>query len=139
MQRVLTAPDVLFQAEDLGLFAQGTPIAFTRSDTSAWINNDALNGQATLDGPGVILPQIVLTYSKLGPYFINRAPNFMDELNSVDGLVWGSFDGSTNAPIVFPAGTSIQELEQQVLFGGGGGGVSPWTIPNSIGAITNAP
>src|SRR5207249_7516544 len=29
---------------------------------------------------------------------------------------WGSFDGSTNAPIVYPQGTSIMDLENQVLF-----------------------
>lgn len=140
VQRVLTAPDVLFQAEDLGLFGGSVvPILFERSDTAAWINNDALNGQATLDGPGVIPPQVVLTYGKIGPYFINVAPNFLGEINSRQGVSWGSFDGSTNEPVVFPVGTSIQDLEQQILFGGGSGGPSPWTIPNSTGTITNTP
>jgi hypothetical protein len=30
---------------------------------------------------------------------------------------WGSFDGSTNPPVVFPEGTSLAELEAQVLEG----------------------
>ena len=31
------------------------------------------------------------------------------------GFLWGSFDGSTNDPIVYPQGTSIRQLEAQVL------------------------
>jgi hypothetical protein len=30
-------------------------------------------------------------------------------------LIWGSFDGGTNDPIVYPNGTSIIDLENQVL------------------------
>jgi hypothetical protein len=30
-------------------------------------------------------------------------------------VVWGSFDGSANPPIVFPNSTSLQDLENQVL------------------------
>jgi len=140
VQRVLTAPDILFQAEDLGSYDDiATPIFWTRSDTAGWVNNDAINGQAALDGPGVISPQVVISYSKIGPYFLNVAPNFVTEENSFQGASWANFDGSTNDPVVFPVGTTIQELEQQVLFGGGGGPSGVWTIPNSLGVVTNAP
>lgn len=138
VQRVLIQPDILFQAEDLGPTAGGFQALFARTDTAGWVNNDALNGQATLDGPGVIQPQVVLTYSKLGPYFVNQDPIFLDEFTGITGFIWGAFDGTTNEPVVFPVGSSIQELEQQVLFGGGGGGSLVWTVPNS-GGTTNAP
>jgi hypothetical protein len=140
VQRTLQAPDLLFAAEDLGL-VDGSPIRLTRTDSSGWINNDAINGQATLDGPGVITPQKVFTYSKIGPFYFNLPPGFMDELQSLQGAAWGNFDGSTNEPIVFPVGTSIQELEQQVLSGNGGSGVegSPWTVANVLVVTTNAP
>ena len=34
------------------------------------------------------------------------------------GFIWGSFNSSTNAPIPFPTGTSIEEIEAQVLSAG---------------------
>ncbi len=124
-QRILTQPDILFTAEDLGLDAGGNPIIMRRTFAGApvWINNSAINGQAALAGPGVINGQIVLSFSKLGPYIFNAGPFedgqvFLDEFNSFgSGFIWGSFDGTTNAPIVYPSGTSIMELEQYVLGG----------------------
>lgn len=123
-QRVLTQPDILFTAEDLGLTADGSPIFVTRTFAGApvWVNNSALNGQAPLAGPGVINGQVVLAFSKLGPHYYNAGPYedgqvFLDEFNSGTGFIWGSFDGTTNAPIVYPSGTSIMELEQYVLGG----------------------
>jgi len=115
-QRVLTQPDILFSAEDLGLTADGFPFIWRRSAPN-WVNNDALNSQAALAGPGVILPQAVITFSKLGPYIFNYSPNFLDEAGGNPGMLWGFFDGTTNAPVVFPDGVSIQYLEQQVLSG----------------------
>lgn len=140
IQRVITQPDILLTAEDLDLDSGGAPIFVRRTDTGGWANNDALNGQATLDGPGVIQPSITISYSKVGPYFFNLAPAFLDDLIApLGGFVWGSFDGSTNAPIIFPDGTSIFELEQQIFYGGGGGSEgSAWAIPNSLVVTTNA-
>jgi hypothetical protein len=132
VQRVLTAPDIVIQAEDLGI-----PIPFLRSDTAGWINNDAINGSTTLAGPGVIAPPISLTFSKVGPYFINQTPYTLDESTASAGLVWGHFDGTTNAPIVFPSGSSIQALSAQAIYGNFGADGSPWTVVNS-GITTNS-
>ena len=117
-QRVLIQPDILFSAEDLGLDVDGIPYR-TRRSTPNWVNNDALNGQAALAGPGVIQPQAVITFNKVGPHLFNYGPpqNFLDESSGRSGFLWGFFDGTTNAPVVFPDGASIQELEQQVLGG----------------------
>jgi hypothetical protein len=109
-------PDILIGAADLGLTTGGTPILVQRT-VGAFANNDAINGNVALNGPGVIQPQITILFSKLGPYFFNSNPFFVDELSASPGVVWGSFDGTTNPPIVFPNNLSVQDLENQVLYG----------------------
>jgi hypothetical protein len=120
-QRVLTQPDILFTAEDLGLDAFGNVYMIRRSSTAGWVNNDALNGQATWNGPGVIQPQVVISFSNLGPYFSNWAPGnafSLLEAGAFRGSLWGSFDGTTNPPVIFPEGyINIEGLEQRVLTG----------------------
>jgi hypothetical protein len=119
-ERVLTQPDILFSAEDLGLNAAGVPWLIRRTDTVAWINNNALNGQAALDGPGVIQPQVVITYSKLGPYYYNwtsRFPESLQEAGAWRGALWGSFDGTANPPVIFPDGFTVRDLEQLIFIG----------------------
>src|SRR5204863_4403786 len=120
-QRILTQPDILFTAEDLFDFQNGAPFLLVRSFAAApnFINNDAINGVPALDGPGVISPvsaprPINISFNKLGPFIFNQGPfpdgtGFLDELNNTgQGFVWGSFDGTTNDPVVYPIGTSIQ-------------------------------
>ena len=126
LQRIVTSPDILFTAGDLGVGGAGgvqpVLVGLTVADAPEWINNDGINGAAgTLDGPGVIVGPMVMTFSKIGPYVINSGPtggSFLDEFNSLfSGFVWGSYDATTNEPIVYPLGTSITDLEQQVLSG----------------------
>ncbi|MBI3881322.1 MAG: hypothetical protein HY301_14820 [Verrucomicrobia bacterium] len=120
--RVTLQPDILISAEDLGVVL-GVPLLVRRTGVGAWQNNNAINGQANLAGPGVIQPggtsptitPITITFSKLGPYFFNQNPFFIDELSASPGTIWGSFDGTTNPPVVFPLGTLIQDIERQVL------------------------
>jgi hypothetical protein len=120
IRRTIAAPDILFSAEDLGLLADGSPIPSRRTLASAWINNNAINGSAALAGPGVINPQIVITFNKVGPFILNATPFSLDELNNAGrGFIWGSFDGSADPPVVYPIGTTIQDLELQILGGGG--------------------
>lgn len=119
-QRILTQPDILFAAADLGIYVDGTPILATRS--ANWVNNNLLNGQSTLAGPGQINPEVVITFSSLGPFIMNLNPYFNDEADP-DNMdyrnypwgIWGSFDGTTNPPVIYPNGTSIGDLEQQVF------------------------
>jgi len=40
---------------------------------------------------------------------------FLDELTSFVDFAWGSFDATTNAPVVYPNGTSLQNLINQTL------------------------
>ena len=116
VQRLMVQADLLFAAADLGVNAAGVPIVLRRTDTSGWANNNALNSQVTLDGPGVIQPQVTITFSSVGPYLINATPFLLSEtFNAFTGFVWGSFDSTTNPPIVYPNGLSIRMMEQMVL------------------------
>jgi hypothetical protein len=119
VQRIITVPDVLFTAADLGVVFY-FPVLSSRTTTALWANNSAtLNGQVAgggpTAGPGVIQPQAQLSYSKVGPYFINQFPFFMNEATAARGIIWGSFDGTVNPPIVYPDGTTIQDIERQVV------------------------
>jgi hypothetical protein len=58
---------------------------------------------------------MLVTLNKAGPTFENIDP-FLDEVGKSTPLfLWGSFDGTTNPPVVYPSGTSIINLENQVL------------------------
>lgn len=86
LQRVITQPDIVISAADLG---NGT--YFTNSSTAGWADN-ALPGQS---GPGVIQPPIKITFNRLGLCL-------RDYYNPTNGYSvtsippWGSFDVSTN-------------------------------------------
>jgi len=140
VQRAVLNPDILFLVEDLGINDDGSPVLFRRSDTAGWNNNDAINGSSTLAGPGVIDGPVFFRFSPIGSYYVNQDPFFADEYSFLAaGVVWGSFDGTTNPPVVFPNGTSIQQYQSQVVYGGFGADGSPWTIPNSFIIVTNTP
>jgi hypothetical protein len=141
--RQLLAPDILFDAQDLaGSDTAGTFPAVL--DTLNFLNNDALNGLTGSDGPGTIIPTGTATaaapivFNRAGVAFQNFQPFFLSEVNSAPVFNWGSFDGTTNAPVVYPSGTSITAIEQQALGGrgaGGGGTVSSvgvWTPSDAV-------
>lgn len=120
LRATLNRPDIIFSADDLEpLSTGGSPVIFRRTDTSGWANNSALNGQAGRAGPGVIQPQIEITINTIGPHLFNYdfpdGIDFLFEENGSAGFNWGSFDGTTNAPVVYPVGSTIEALEQQVL------------------------
>jgi len=97
LQRVTTQPDFLFSA--------GNDTA--RTGTTNWINNAVLNTNSTGAGPGTIQPPIVITFQKMGHYFYSSSSDSNPVIWSEDsvqdiGEYHGSFDGSTNAPIVYP-------------------------------------
>ncbi len=113
VQRTLNFPDLLFSASDLGIAPPNFPYVFSRQMT--FVDNGAVNsaGSDIQAGPGNVQPfEIIL--SKLGPWSVNRNETPQEE--SSKGYIFGSFDGSTNAPIVFPEGVTTTELERR-LFG----------------------
>jgi hypothetical protein len=40
----------------------------------------------------------------------------LSESTATTNFIWGSYDGSTNAPILYPSGASIMALENEILF-----------------------
>ncbi len=126
VERVITQPDIVFGAQDVGVDMQGVPFLFGRTLASAggYINNDAINGSTTLPGPGQIQPPIQIVFNKIGPYFLNSPGG--GEGDAFVGFTWGSYDASTNAPVLYPTGTSIHDLERRILSQAGG---TPWSPP----------
>lgn len=119
--RGIVQPDILFVAEDLGLLLNLTPLATFRTDTSGWIDNDAIDGNdetALSHGPGVITPQVRISFSNQLPYF---STSTSDEIPGEDtafiSTAWGFFDGSTNPPVLFPfnGNLSLDQLRQKVF------------------------
>src|SRR5439155_1840600 len=95
LQRVSNQPDILFLVQDLGLNL-GVPVAFARSTTAGWQNNDLINGFSNLGGPGVITPQVQVFFSDVLPFFLNGNPFSLDDITAASSFIWASFDGSTN-------------------------------------------
>jgi hypothetical protein len=122
-QRIVTQPDILLTANDEPL-TSALPFytAFGRS-----ISFDQANVGPNLAGPGVINSPATFTYNKAGNLFLNgpmssfgiTTNSFLPYLNEVTqspfGVIWASFDASTNDPVVYPNGTSIQNLINQLL------------------------
>jgi hypothetical protein len=133
MQRPLVVADILFDGADLQGGDGQAAFVIGATTAPAWDNNDDVNGIAGNFGPGVInpatgVPAFIVTFNTVGPIFDNTFPAFLSEQNSlIVHVLWGSFDGTTNEPVVYPINTSIEDVERQVLGGGGQG--NPWTIP----------
>ncbi|MBI3191729.1 MAG: hypothetical protein HYZ36_03610, partial [Pedosphaera parvula] len=123
VRRVITRPDILFRARDLGLLVGGGPVAVVRTTTSGWNNNSAIDGDAARAGPGMIPGQVTgattpnqvfIDFNPVTPSYLNRTPDSLNEDTAFTFFNWGSFDGTTNAPIVYPVGTSIEALESLI-------------------------
>jgi len=102
VQRAINQPDYIFAAGQTPLNAAGFPSIYARTVATGWINNDALNGNSTVGGPGVITPPILITFTDEWPATLH-APPFLDEFNFLLFAQWGSFDGTTNPPVLYPA------------------------------------
>jgi len=91
-----------------------------------------LAGPGTIESPTVLPTLFIL--NKLAPLFessTGTAPtnNFLNltEADHAQLSAWGSFDGTTNAPIVYPNGTSLTELENLIT---GPAATTPY-LPNA--------
>lgn len=113
----------------------------TTYNQSARPGGDA--GPGTIESPSV-LPTLFI-FNKIGPLYqnnnlgipTNNTAFFMNTENQTPFLdvSWGSFDGTTNAPEVYPNGHTIAELEDLVT----GPAVTTPSLPNAtIGASYSA-
>jgi hypothetical protein len=117
LQRIVTAPDILFTAGDLVTGDQGGPAFPLLARSAGWQNNATLNNRLAPGdaGPGTIQPSITITFGTFGPSFISSWPSPLSESSSFQRVAWGSFDGTTNEPVVYPNGTSIEDIERLLL------------------------
>ena len=115
-QRVVTQPDVLLTASD----QLPGPSAINNVDQilRRSVTFDLTTIGPELAGPGVIENPSVIDYNKVGPVFLNTSLAFLSQntatTNFDASFIWASFDGSTNAPTVYPNGTSIDDLQNLV-------------------------
>ena len=103
MERVITEPDIVFTATVPEAGERRGPF-FSRTGTSNWWNSATVTGLPGVAGPGVIRPSVKIAFHKFTP------PVFASD-DSATGTGqfnydrWGSFDSSTNPPVVYPVGT----------------------------------
>ena len=129
-RRIVTRPDILFAAGD-GVTTTPEVETVDHFTTASIPNfNQSLippnpippAGPGTIEGPAG--GTLVLTFNKVGPTYLNSATGFLDENNSIFYYQWASFDGSTNAPFLYPDVATLAELEQQSLIQ-----ISPPVLP----------
>jgi hypothetical protein len=101
--RPIDSPDFIFTVEDIGF------TSMFRTTTANWINNDLLTPTSNQGGPGIIQGPITISFNKIFPIFFNQTPDFVNEPQQsgpfgsfARGFTWASYDGTTNAPIVYP-------------------------------------
>jgi hypothetical protein len=99
LKRVLTRPDIVFSAADLGLIDNsGAPKLISRT-TPHWLKSSAAQ---SLAGPGILGGPVTITFAKLGPGFYNMYPGYTSETSAEPMLLrWGTF-GPTDQIIVYP-------------------------------------
>jgi hypothetical protein len=134
LERVITRPDFLFSAADVNDGDPPVPLVVSTS-TSNWLASSALPGLA---GPGIIQPQVKIAFMK--PAFrIQTSDAWPAGTAHVENFHWGSFDGSTNLPVVYPDGTPLGNTHQLTLhFRLLGPNAAPsqsftWQLPVSLG------
>jgi len=114
--RAVNTPDFLITAQDLDGGA-GPPVGDTIGARSNIYNQT--NVGVGLAGPGILQPSVPIVFNKVGPHFLNPSTsNFFLPFSEGSGRLifqYGSFDGTTNDPIVYPDGTSIVNLENNVF------------------------
>ena len=104
------------------------------------MNFEVGNILPNLAGPGVIDGQTIITFDKVGPAFWNgpfpSTNGFLDsvsEFTQGPALQWASFDNSTNAPTLYPNGTSIQQIEDAMVIS-----ISPTSLPDGYNGTAYA-
>ena len=127
--RAQAVPDILFDAGDLQGGDTTIPFVFYAAGGLPWQTSGNGTNQA---GPGTIPPSVGaapsfnFVFNTVGPTIYNAIIGgnfFVDEINFVQKFfLWGSFDGSTDEPFIYPQGTSTEQVERFVLGGGGDGG-----------------
>lgn len=122
VERLMTAPDILFTAEDLGT-GDPTPIPIFIARTVSYVNLGDLNsnqgGAGSIGplGPGIKATSTTfIALARVGLTELNSTTT--DNLTEEEGFtnfMWGSFDGSTNAPVIYPVGRVNPRMVESIV------------------------
>ncbi len=138
--RVVTAPDLLYSANDLVVPAAGGIINNLYFRTIDFNQANILPNEA---GPGTIQTSSTISFNNSSAVFYNEGTlalsgaNYLINQNSGlvgDYFIYGSFDGTTNNPIVYPNSTSLFQLQNQILIQ-----VSPTSLPAGTNGMVYPP
>jgi len=142
LARLVSKPDFLFSAKDFKDMLSRLDVS--RTGTTNWINNAILNGNPSGAGPGVIQPPITITFNIAGKQYEHVIDDYVpDEFVYDVTFLWGTFDGSTNAPLVYPIiATSTNQMVVRMLLLESGSGSGPqqtfeWALSGSTVAAYN--
>jgi hypothetical protein len=162
-RRIVQQPDFLVSAADL---ASGK--FHPQYNRSRPIFVSATNAYPGLAGPGILQssPRLMFTFDKGGDTLVNTfnpsvGSSTLTEAGATEQFHWGSFDGTTNEPVVYPSTLSIRSLEDQLILRvanpavpagkvgtafsyllQGGGGQAPYSwafVPNQFGLPSGLP
>jgi hypothetical protein len=141
--RTVTQPDIIFAAGDLTVVPNAaTPdnypnpyersFGFIASTLAGQSNAPVLNA--------VISPQEVITFNNVTGVYFNESTSFLssDQYLLYPTLLWGYFDGTTNAPIVFPDSASSTQLIKQILSGGSNASLGTYNPVSLLSTNTNS-
>jgi hypothetical protein len=107
LERVETQPDIIFASAPLD---DGSPVRVQRTSTTNWLASDPLSS-----GPGIIRPQIRIVFNRSGGPLLQTKDTWSEGTASVSDYLWGSFDGSTNAPVIYPVGIPVNNTNKTVV------------------------
>jgi hypothetical protein len=121
VERLMTRPDITFAAVDRGAVGGGSAFPWLLFAGNGLVDLSALNSRFETAGPGIQDPGaavLSIQLNRIGMQEVNS--NLSDNLTEEEGLtvfVWGSYDGSTNAPIVYPVGRMNLRFLENIVRG----------------------
>jgi hypothetical protein len=131
VRRVVTAPDFLFTCRDLTAGPEVRPYSPAILRSINFTTNGLYPGLA---GPGTIEPATTFTFNNVGPLYYNtgliNSNRWLMESDHTTLYIWGSYDATTNAPVIYPNDVSIMDMENQVLVQ-----VTPTYLPTGVAGV----
>ena len=114
LRRTVDNPDILIQAQDLAAGPDFDPNEVEFPAVARNINFNESAVPAGQFGPGTLGPPVSLTFNSAGVAWVNFTPG-VGQARGLREFIWASYDGSTNAPALYPNGTSITNLINQIV------------------------
>lgn len=131
LRRAVQSPDFLFRAEDLSSSPDIPPGIPMMPAVERNINFNTSAVQAGQFGPGTMGPPITITYNSSGVAWFNQSRFGLGQAQGTKQFLWGSFNGTTNLPIVYPNGASLTNLVNQLVIQ-----INTTSLPNGRVNIT---